>query len=53
VLKLNVAQANSDKRIRVAQDPHPPSAAVQKAVKRLAKAADRETAAIKVKRPAA
>jgi hypothetical protein len=51
--KLKVAQANSDKRIRVARDPHPPSAGVQRAVERLAKAADRETAAIKAKRPAA
>jgi hypothetical protein len=36
----------------VARDPHPASARVQKAVDRRAKAATRETATIKAKRPA-
>ncbi|HEY3759153.1 MAG TPA: hypothetical protein VGL37_05290 [Solirubrobacteraceae bacterium] len=48
----HLAQAESAKRVYVARDPHPASATVQKAVQRATRAADRETDAMKAKRPA-
>jgi hypothetical protein len=42
-------QASDGSRFHVARDPRPASPAVQKAVKRITKAADRDTANLKVK----
>jgi hypothetical protein len=51
--KTQTALSTAKHGVHVARDPHPASARVQQAVDQRVKAATRETAAIKAKRPAA